>query len=109
LSVEFYSAFFQLSKREREHLEALTDPDAGFDCVVNKAATFWRKHLRRQAPSDEKCRILLAKRTLGFAVTHGLGGKRRSRLPVAYSMLFTDIVKERVLELDKEEMHVGWN
>jgi len=77
--------------------------------MVNKAAAFWRKHLRCRLTSEEECRILLAQRTLGYAMAHGLGKKRRARLAVAYSMIFTDIAKERVLELDREEMHVQWN
>ncbi|MCX6971026.1 MAG: hypothetical protein NTV93_12875 [Verrucomicrobia bacterium] len=108
MPVNFYAAFFSLSKDERRQFHVLTEEDGQFEAAVAASTQFWRDQLRPRYQDHLLCRqMFLAHaviRTAQCTVNRSFG----RQVILALTLALADKVEARVRELDQEENHGPW-
>ena len=94
--VEFYSAFFGLTPRERHYLEVLTEDDDNFRELLRDSANTWHEYLRKHSSDNIECRKRFMAGSLLYVAENSAKALGTRRLALALVVYMADAVEKIV-------------
>ncbi|CAN5781374.1 hypothetical protein BH09VER1_BH09VER1_17800 [soil metagenome] len=100
IDVRIYAVYCDLDAEDRKYFQDLTERDHDFRTMVEDCAQLWIHQLRCLYPDPFKCRRAFLARAALLGATHSIATGGSRALAAAYGLALTDMVEQRVKEID---------